>query len=322
MDLPSTRSTRAYTSPWPSPIDSTSHTLRKHHSAYTLSILPPNTPPLRHLVHLDSFASTDTNQPRNRLLSTATTSSEPLAPRSEPSRKSSGDALSLKSRTSSLAKTIYTGPVEEVTPWELHPVPTSPSSSSKTLTQRISTSSTYPKNNKSSSTPHIPLSPPPPPLHKSMLMSTGPVEEVTPWELLPGPSHLDGKPVSPISVKQSPVVPALSPPPTRSLSNGSVPVYPRTTPTGPTEDVTPWELTPVPPESQELIVPPLAASSRTMSSLSLAQLEQVTPWELYPAPSSTGSNLSGQTQVPVSTVSEQLFGFLLFPCVSGSLLYM
>lgn len=58
--------------------------------------------------------------------------------------------------------------------------------------------------------------------------------------------------------------------------------------TGPTEDVTPWELEPGPgpdstlEDSDEI---KQSASSRMRSSLTLAQVEEVTPWELHPAPS-------------------------------------
>jgi len=130
------------------------------------------------------------------------------------------------------------------------------------------------------------------------------MEEVTPWELLPGPSNNDD-----VYLKQPPATP-LSPPRRQSNpENASVRVYHRSTATGPTEDVTPWELTPVPAGGKELEVPAHIGPSRTRSPLSLtmAQLEQVTPWELYPAPKSGGSNLSGQTQMPIGTVSAKMF---------------
>ena len=294
-----TRSTRAYTSPWPSleSLNASSRpVLTKRHSAYALSNLPvpqPTVPirPPRHPARVNSFTSTHSKgKPRSRRPSSVDPSEEP--------RESLDDTRSIKS---SLTKPMYTGPVEEVTPWELHPVPTSPSSislkaSSSPLQNRRSFSS--------SSTPHISLSPAP---HKSTLVSTGPVEEVTPWELLPGPSQTDDKPPSPVSLKQSPTTHLFSPL-SRTFSNPepvSVPVYPRATATGPTEDVTPWELTPAPAEGQELEV----GLSRAMSSsLTMAQLEEVTPWELYPAPTASGSTLSSQTQVPIGAVSAKLFG--------------
>lgn len=302
---------------WPS-VDAPPSILKKRHSAYSLSNLPPPPPPAvpvydlptrppRHPARVNSLASKDTRQqsrkPRNGCPSVATVSSEAVASWEGSSRESTGDGHSVKSRSSSLALSMPTGPVEEVTPWELYPVPASPSSSkslkgSDRLKNRKSFSS-------SSTSVHqnIPL---PPAVHKSALVSTGPVEEVTPWELLPGPSK-DGL-ASPASPKQS-LSPSL-PIPRRPSSNSdhvSVPVYPRVTATGPTEEVTPWELTPVPTRGQELVIP-----ARVGSSSRMAQVEDVTPWELYPALRLNGSNISGQTQMPLGTVSaERFFGSLL-----------
>ncbi|KAF8799001.1 hypothetical protein BYT27DRAFT_7264526 [Phlegmacium glaucopus] len=310
---PPTRTGRAYTSPWPS-VESLSNTntapvLKKRHSAYALSNPPivsdhppivsdhPPIRPPRHPARVNSIASSDSKQqsskPRVRRPSTATGSSEAVTSWEGSSRKSTSP--SVNSRTSSLGLTMHTGPVEEVTPWELYPIPPTPSSKDS---RASTTSAGHLKNHKPTSTPHIPPTP-----HKPTFVSTGPTEEVTPWELLPGPSQ-NGD----VSLKQ-PLATPRSPPPRRPSSNSenlSVPVYPRSTATGPAEDVTPWELTPVPTEGQELEISAHVRPSRTRSSLSLtmAQLEQVTPWELYPAPKSSGSNLSGQTQTPIGTTRQ------------------
>ena len=297
-----TRNTRAHTSPWPPTVDTAPRpALKKRHSAYALSnspVLPSTLPPIPHLPirpprHPSRVNSPDSKQQprksRSRRPSTATGSSADITPL-EGTRKSFSDVHSVQSRTSSLGFTP-TGPVEEVTPWELHPLPTS----SEGL--KASPISGYLKSYKSSSLISIPPSP-----HKSTL-STGPVEEVTPWELLPGPSQNGDKPASPVSLKKIHPPPISPPhPPLSNLDRVTVTVYPRATATGPTEDVTPWELTPAPVQGQDPEVPVHVGLSRTRSSLSLtmAQLEQVTPWELYPAPRSNGSNLSAQTQMPVS----------------------
>ena len=278
-----TRSTRAYTSPWPSAESlntAAAPALKKRHSVYTISDPPPRHP-------ARTSADQQPRKPRSRRPSTA---SAVVASWEEPPRKgnASSDTPSVKSRTSSLGLSMRTGPVEEVAPWELYPVPASP----LTKDFKASTTSDQLKNRKSfssTSTAHISPSWPP------RKVSTGPLEEVTPWELLPGPSLSDLKHASPVSLKQSslpPVSPSSRPLP--NLEHESVPVYPRSTATGPTEEVTPWELTPAPAEGQEFEIPADVGPSRTMPSMSLtmAQLEQVTPWELYPAPRSSGSNLS------------------------------
>lgn len=284
-----TRSSRAYTSPWPS-VESLNTpgpiSLKKRHSVYDISDLPP--PPRQ-----PTRTSAD-QLPRNPRSRRPSTASAAVSTWEDPSRKASSDTQSVMSRTSSLGLLMRTGPVEEVAPWELYPVPASPI----TNDFRTSTSSFNLKNRKSSSsTPTAHFSPSSAP----RTMSTGPVEEVTPWELSPGPSLSEFKPASPVSLKQ-PFAPPISPP-SRSLPNleyESVPVYPRSKPTGPTEEVTPWELTPAPAEDQEFEI---SADVATMPSLSktMAQLEEVTPWELYPAPRTSGSNLS-------ATVSKKLIG--------------
>lgn len=275
-----TRSTRAYTSPWPSAESlSTAPALKKRHSDYAISEPPPPRHPAR--------TSADNQQPRKPRSRRPSTASAVVSSWEESSRKGKAlsDTPSIKSRTSSLGLSMRTGPVEEVAPWELYPVPASP----LTKNFKASTSSVPLKSCKSFSsisTAHISPSLPP------RKVSTGPMEEVTPWELLPGPSLSDLKPASPVSLKQS-SLPSVSPSsrPLPNLEHESVPVYPRSTATGPTEDVTPWELTPAPADGQEFEI---SADVGIMPSLSLTmtQLEQVTPWELYPAPRSSGSNLS------------------------------
>jgi hypothetical protein len=57
--------------------------------------------------------------------------------------------------------------------------------------------------------------------------------------------------------------------------------------TGPTEDVTPWELEPGPTSTtleEDGEEPSVSSSIRIRSSLTLAQVQEVTPWELHPAP--------------------------------------
>ena len=283
-----TRSTRAYTSPWPSVESLNSITLKKRHSVYDISDIPP--PPRQ-----PTRISTDQlpRNPRSRRPSTASAVVSTVT-FEDPSRKASSDTQSIMSRTSSLGLLMRTGPVEEVAPWELYPVPALP----MTNDFKASTTSFNLKNRKSSSSTHTahfsPSSAP-------RTVSTGPVEEVTPWELSPGPSLSEFTPASPVSLKQ-PFAPPVSPP-SRSLPNlehESVPVYPRSKPTGPTEEVTPWELTPAPTEGQQFDI---SADVATMPSLSktMAQLEEVTPWELYPAPKPSGSNMS-------ATVSKTMIG--------------
>lgn len=298
--LPSTmanRTARAYTSPWPS-VESlnTAPPLRKRHSAHALSNLPtaasdsPTHPPAR--TSTDNICKPESSRP-------STPSDVVAAVCEEPPRKGSADAPSIKSRTSSMGLSMRTGPVEEVAPWELYPVPALP------LTKDFKASNL--KNHKSTSTAHTSPSLVP---HK---MTTGPVEEVTPWELLPGPFQQLASPVSPKQLSAPPVSPPGRPLP--NMEHESIPVYPRSTATGPTEDVTPWELTPAPTEGEDSQIPAHVSPSRTITSLSLtmAQLEEVTPWELYPAPRPSGSILSSQTQIPIGTVSLKVCLVLCIP---------
>ena len=76
-----------------------------------------------------------------------------------------------------VAQTTATGPVEEVTPWELHPVPNEngTSISLRTASTMGTTNSKVGPSRRSTT-------------------NTGPVEEVTPWELSPGPDDFTPPP--------------------------------------------------------------------------------------------------------------------------------
>jgi len=203
-----TRSSRAYTSPWPSVESLNNLSLKKRHSVYDISDIPPPRQPTR--------TSTDhlPRKPRSRRPSTASAAVSTLE---EPSRKVSSDTQSVMSRTSSLGLLMRTGPVEEVAPWELYPVPASPI----TNNFKASTTSFNLKNRKSSSsTPTAQF----PPSSAPRTVSTGPVEEVTPWELSPGPSLSEFKPASPVFLKQPFAPPPVSPP-SRSLLRRLHPGY-------------------------------------------------------------------------------------------------
>jgi len=203
-----TRSHRAHTSPWPSVeslISADPLILKKRHSVYDISHIPQPRQPTR------TSAEQLPRNPRSRRPSTA---SAAVSTWEDPSRKVSSDTQSVVSRTSSLGLLMRTGPVEEVAPWELYPVPASPIINDF----KASTTSFNMKNRKSSSstpTAHFSQSSAP------RTVSTGPVEEVTPWELSPGPSPSEFKPASPVFLKQS-FAPPISPP-SRSLLRRSHP---------------------------------------------------------------------------------------------------
>ena len=85
---------------------------------------------------------------------------------------------------SRVAQTTATGLVEEVTPWELHPAPNENSTS---ISQRTTSTdgrmgTTNSKVGQSQ------------PAQRRSTTNTGPVEEVTPWELSPGPDDLTPPP--------------------------------------------------------------------------------------------------------------------------------
>ena len=99
--------------------------------SFNSPVLPSTLPPIPHLPicppglhHPSRVNSPESKQQprksRSRWPSTATGSSADDTPL-EGTRKSFSDVHSIQSRTSSLGFTP-TGPVEEVTPWELHPL--------------------------------------------------------------------------------------------------------------------------------------------------------------------------------------------------------
>jgi hypothetical protein len=173
-------------------------------------------------------------------------------------------APSVKSKASSTGLGgASTGPVEEVTPWELYPVPTNPPVPK------------VPSAPPSAIFVPSPAASPPRTLHPTT--ATGLVEDVTPWELGPTPGPSAGT----TDIAQQ--TPIHRPKPASLLSNPSSKSHRVSTATGPTEEVTPWELQsqPTPEEPREKGPPQSNRNSLTMSK---AQLEEVTPWELYPAP--------------------------------------
>lgn len=171
------------------PLKSASSSLKKRHSTFVLSPPPelpptPNPPqrPLRNPARRDSGVSnTPTKHKSKKRPSTATGTPEQAVPWVPSSRNTNTSTTNIPGTSvgsfvsnCSCASLPGTGPVEEVTPWELYPV--------QATTSRHT-------------------------------LSTGPTEEVTPWELYP---------VSAPKRNRS------------SLATGLV------------EDVTPWELFPVP----------------------------------------------------------------------------
>ncbi|KAF9450567.1 hypothetical protein P691DRAFT_758075 [Macrolepiota fuliginosa MF-IS2] len=217
----------------------------------------------------------------------ALTPTQKNRPSSRPPSVKSVHPPSLRSRSSSTA----IGQVEEVTPWELYPpIPE--------------------KNTKY----HLPTEPIPeqtsPTASLSPVTTTGYVEDVTPWELVPPPHENLRISISPMSRAPSQLTSVdetstlLSYDSAVPHHNGSLhsPAAPsiqhshvsgtssqeKAHKTGPTEDVTPWELEPgpgfdpVPEDGEETSQ---LTSNRLRSSLTLAQVEEVTPWELHPAPS-------------------------------------
>ncbi|KAF8231777.1 hypothetical protein L208DRAFT_1398447 [Tricholoma matsutake] len=170
-------------------LKSASSSLKKRHSTFVLSPPPelpptPNPPqrPLRNPARRDSGVSnTPTKHKSKKRPSTATGTPEQAVPWVPSSRNTNTSTTNIPGTSvgsfvsnCSCASLPGTGPVEEVTPWELYPV--------QATTSRHT-------------------------------LSTGPTEEVTPWELYP---------VSAPKRNRS------------SLATGLV------------EDVTPWELFPVP----------------------------------------------------------------------------
>ncbi|KXN82864.1 hypothetical protein AN958_02138 [Leucoagaricus sp. SymC.cos] len=217
---------------------------------------------------------------------TPTLKSKPSSIKSKPPSLKSAHQPSLRSRTSSTA----TGLVEDVTPWELYPpIP-------EKNTKYHHPTETIPE--------YVPpLNSPPP------LTATGFVEDVTPWELVPppppsqdslakltsrSPSYLAsvGETSTLLSFDSSShnnrKLPSPAPPSTHNSSHvsGTSSQEHKMMKTGPTEDVTPWELEPGPRHGSTIEDGTDTRTTRLRSSLTLSQVEKVTPWELHPAPPS------------------------------------
>ena len=262
----------------------TSQTLRKVRSTYSLShstpSLPDPTATSQRLPRNSARASGFFADPGRKFKtrsrpSTATGSPEELSSwdrHSATTERTQSTAPSIRSRSSSTAlSSLSTGRVEDVTPWELHPGPL----------------------NHPGTTPLFPLP------RSTLVQSTGPIEDVTPWELHPLPS--DSRPERSHSISSS--LPSSAVRSARSPSNAtSVSVRSfRSTATGPTEDVTPWELHPVPIYEEDLPAPELPSPMPSISQHSIhtpsvrshrsstatGPTEEVTPWELHPGPDET-----------------------------------
>lgn len=315
----------------------TSQTLRKVRSTYALSHSPTSPPdptatsqPLPHNSARASgfFADPGRKFKTKSRPSTATGSPEELPSwdrHSATAERTRSTAPSIRSRASSTAiSSLSTGRVEDVTPWELHPGPMNHPGSTPLFTMPRSTlvQSTGPIEDvtpwelhplPSDSTPErshsVSSSPPPSAVRSARSPSnatsvsvrsirstaTGPTEDVTPWELHPGPIYEEDLPApdwpSPMpSISQ------------HSFHTPSVRSHRSSTATGPTEEVTPWELHPGPdetiPEDDRPLSPRLARplsnppSVRAPSvrshrqSTATGPTEEVAPWELYPDPPS------------------------------------
>lgn len=278
--IPSSASTEAL--PKTSPTDGQEpQVIRKRHSMYIhpsdrrspspIPDLPPHRPP-RNPARASAFFSPRTpKQKSNSRPSTANGSiREPMplhsASQVEGGRPRTGSvAPSIKSKASSTGFGM-TGPVEEVTPWELMPQtlqlpsPTSPKRSpiNEPLSQK-------------------PSAPPPESLHPTK--ATGLVEDVAPWELEPvSAGTQEGKmPASPTSL-MAPLrsqAPSLLSVPSQGSTNRL------STATGPISEVAPWELEEAIPLKKEI-----GSTLRQRNSLTLskAEVEEVMPWELHKAP--------------------------------------
>jgi hypothetical protein len=259
----------------------TSQTLRKVRSPYGLSHSPPSPPdptatsqrlPRNSARASGFFADSGRKFKIKNRPSTATGSREELPSwdrHSATTEHTQSTAPSIRSRASSTAlSSLSTGRVEDVTPWELHPGPL----------------------NQPGTTPLFPLP------RSTLVQSTGPIEDVTPWELHPLPS--DSTPERSHSVSSSApssaVRSARSPSNATSVSARSF----RSTATGPAEDVTPWELHPVPIYEEDSPAPDLSSPMPSISQHSIhtpsvrshrsstatGPREEVTPWELHPGP--------------------------------------
>ena len=108
-----------------------------------------------------------------------------------------------KSRDPPQALSMSTGPISEVTPWELYPVPRRDSASASLISTSTSGGVSTSKSTSwlsSGSNPRLQI---PPLTFKRSVQITGPVEEVTPWDLAPGPKGVGSTPPSPTRSKFS-----------------------------------------------------------------------------------------------------------------------
>ena len=107
-----------------------------------------------------------------------------------------------RSRDPPQALSMSTGPISEVTPWELYPVPRRDSASASVKSTSTSGGVNTSKSTSwlsSGSNPRLQI---PPLKFKRSVKTTGPVEEVTPWDLAPGPEE-DGDWITPPSPTRS-----------------------------------------------------------------------------------------------------------------------
>jgi hypothetical protein len=107
-----------------------------------------------------------------------------------------------KSRDPPRALSMHTGPISEVTPWELYPVPRRDSASASVKSTSTNGGVSTSKSTSwlsSGSNPRLQI---PPLTFKRSVQNTGPVEEVTPWDLAPGPEE-DGDWITPPSPTRS-----------------------------------------------------------------------------------------------------------------------
>lgn len=272
------------TASMPTAAPTTSHPpLRKRHSNYLrgterstspIPELPPTRPP-RHPARPNSIYPPSSSRPSTAASAKSDHNpweSQIAAATEERSRTRSG-APSIRSKASSIGLGgVSTGPVEDVTPWELYPAPATASSN-----KPHSTTSSIPLIS-SASSPRFP--------HISK--PTGATEDVTPWELYAEPdteinSPIQQQPVLTESPQASILLPARSKA-ASVISNGSYPVQRQSTATGPAEEVTPWEVQSPTASKEPTEKAHRPAQQRLSLTLSKAQLEDVMPWELYPAP--------------------------------------
>ncbi|KAJ3482406.1 hypothetical protein NLJ89_g12141 [Agrocybe chaxingu] len=215
-------------------------------------------------------------------------------------------APSVKSRASSagLGLSTSTGPVSEVTPWELYPAPLTPGGNGTThtiaSTSAKDVSLSAPSYTDSAGHTPLPLTP------RKHTLPTGPIEDVTPWELEPAPApepvvrrvesggvtpgkHKEKEKTKKASKTNSSRPESLSPP----TANASIPAPPLS----PSRRSLPYS-----DNSHSHHSGLQSAGQGTYSSYarsgvsgqgSLAQrplptgpMEEVTPWEMHPAPDS------------------------------------